>query len=208
MILSCLLCASLVCGQAEDAYSSAQIKANLNRDKTIKLLDAYSKRQKVASIQYRTQHNYDDATASLQRSRDADKEKKRLAKGGNVLMMLNPRDLQTGMAGYVGFFWDGYAAPRRLPIEVRQVTGKLSFLAAALREGEPFMVKGLSTEGLADKDILYLSAAMAVTGTITYNTVAGSTKTVMVIEPVDVKAAGHARDDDRSVLTVEKPASR
>lgn len=83
-------------------------------------------------------------------------------------------------------------------ISIRQVIGPDSALLAELHQNGDdlvFMLNGESTDGWTDDKPIELVGAYVVTGTHKYDTVGGSTNTVLVFEPVSVRKEAAAAYD-------------
>ncbi|MGD0900381.1 MAG: hypothetical protein ABR915_21320 [Thermoguttaceae bacterium] len=84
----------------------------------------------------------------------------------------------------------GRAAVRKATIV--QIVGKTQMLVRLLQirddHAATIMLSGFSTEGLTDDSDVDISQPIQITGTTTYNTVIGGTKTVLVAKPLDLES--------------------
>lgn len=97
----------------------------------------------------------------------------------NASAVLELDDLAVGRLGQI-----------QRSIYIAQVIGPTEFRASSSSDpskGQDFIVRGMSTAELADDTSIELETPFEVTGTTTYVTILGATRTVPVIEPFDME---------------------
>jgi hypothetical protein len=77
-----------------------------------------------------------------------------------------------------------------------------------VRQNPWVMLKGFSTAGLVDDGIVEIADPMHVTGTTTYETAVGGTRTVLIVEPVDLSLLRSENVDSAPPKKKSEPVKR
>jgi hypothetical protein len=169
-------------GKAEEVYEASI--AHIDRAGAIRSLEKRLRQENQELAAKRNLMKKANVSQNVKKAQIADvaaksqkttQELKRVKAGGEIRPEMNPNELRVGDGGVFNF-----------PIELRQIINDTTMLVAPWGGGEPFILKGFSTDGLHDKAALNVSGPVAVTGTTSYRTVLGVRKTVLLVEAVSL----------------------